>query len=186
MRNFVRSIAVAAALVAPLSVASAQKSSDGSFGVGTRELSVGLLGGSSGNYGIGAGAAFEVGVKELAPNFTLGLGAFVGFTSKSEGVSGYSYTARTIPIAAVGNVHYKLQDQPKLDLYGGLNVGFVHYSFSSSDAYFNGYNYGSSSDLALGVDIGARYDFAPKVAGFVQLSGGSAFPLYFVGLTFKM
>lgn len=183
MRKFVRSLALVAALAAPLSIASAQSG----FGVGSKLFSVGLLGGGASNYGIGAGAAFEVGVKDFTPELSLGIGGFVGFTHRSDSYFTTSISSTTIPIAAIGNVHYKLKDQPKLDLYGGLNLGFVHYSFSTDYPGYTAGSYGGgSSSLALGLDVGARYDFAPKVAGFVQLSGGSNFPLYFLGLTFKM
>ena len=184
MRKFVRSLALVAGLAAPLSIASAQ----GGFGVGSKLFSVGLLGGSTG-YGLGAGAAFEVGIKDFTPEVSLGIGGFAGFTQKTVNygvvASNYSYTLRSIPVAAIGNVHYKIKDQPKLDLYGGLNLGFVKYSYSSSVTGFNSDNLGSS-DVALGLNVGARYDLTSSVAGLLQLSGGSNFPLYFVGVTFKM
>jgi hypothetical protein len=111
----------------------------------------------------------------------------VGYTSKSyDYLVGYSYKWTTIPIAAIANAHYKMADQPKVDLYGGLSLGFVHYSYSSDYAGFNSSSVGGSSDLALGINVGGRYDFTPNVAGVLQLSGGSHFPLYFLGLTFKM
>ena len=180
MRKFVRSLALVAALAAPLSVAHAQ------FATGSKLFSVGLLGGGT-NFGIGAGVAFEVGVKELAPDFTLGVGGFVGFTQKSYdcGVT-CSYKFRAIPIAAIGNVHYKIKDQPKLDVYGGLSLGFTNYSSSSDFAGFNSSNFGASSGLGFGAQVGARYDFAPNIAGLVQLGGGSNTALYLLGLTFKM
>lgn len=184
MRNFVRTLAVCAALAAPLSAAAAQGSE---FKVGTKLLSVGLLGGGTG-FGIGAGAAYEVGVKELAPEWTLGVGGFVGFTQKSYTCgAACDYTFRAIPIDAVGNVHYKMKDNPKLDLYGGLSIGFTNFSASSS---VNGFDYGlygnTNSGLGIGGQIGARYDLTPKLNGFLQLGGGSNTAVYFVGLTFKM
>ena len=184
MRKFVRSFVIAAALVAPLSVASAQ--GDG-FKVGTKILSIGLLGGGTG-FGIGAGAAYEVGVKELAPEWTLGVGGFVGFTSKSYDCGpACSYSFRAIPIDAIGNVHYRMKDNPKLDLYGGLSVGFTNFSASSS---VNGFDYGlygnTNSGLGIGGQVGARYDFTPKLGGFLQLGGGSNTAVYFIGVNFKM
>lgn len=183
MRKFVRSLALVAALAAPLSIASAQ---GGNFGVGSKIFSVGLLGGGTG-FGIGGGAAFEVGVKELAPDFTLGVGGFVGYTQKSYNYSStYNQTVRAIPIAAIGNVHYKIKDQPKLDLYAGLSLGFTNISVSSDFPGFNSNTSAYSSGLGFGGQVGARYDFTPKVAGFVQLGGGSNTAVYFLGLTFKM
>ncbi|MEP6764680.1 MAG: outer membrane beta-barrel protein [Gemmatimonadaceae bacterium] len=183
MRKFVRSLALVAGLAAPLSIASAQ---GGNFGVGSKILSVGLLGGGN-NFGIGGGVAFEVGAKELAPDFTLGVGGFIGFTQKTYDCSiGCTYTFRAIPIAAIGNVHYKLKDQPKLDLYGGLSLGFTNYSSSSSYTGFNSDNFGASSGLGFGLQVGARYNLTDKVAGMLQLGGGSNTALYFLGLTFKM
>jgi len=161
------------------------------FGVGSKLLSVGLTGGGAANYGLGIGAQYEVGFKELSPTLTLGLGATVGYSSKSfdYGVfSGtrYNYSWTTIPVGAIGNVHWKIPSQPKLDLYGGLSLGYAFYSFSSD---FDGFDSGSvsgTSDLLLGLNVGARYQFAPKFQGMMQLSGGDNLSLYQIGLSFRM
>ena len=185
MRNFVRSIALVAALAAPLSLASAQKGGDAVFNVGSKLLSVGVIGGGSG-FGVGAAVAYEVGVKELAPDWTLGVGGFVGFTSKSYGYTTYDYTVRAIPIAAIGNVHYKIKDQPKVDVYGGLSIGFTNISVSSDNSAFNDSFSAYSSGLGIGGQVGVRYAFSPKVLGLVQLGGGSNTSVFLAGLSFKM
>jgi uncharacterized protein YraI len=161
------------------------------FGVGSKLLSVGLTGGGAANYGLGIGAQYEVGFKELSPALTLGIGATVGYSTRSfdYGVFGgtrYSYNWTTIPVGAIGNVHWKIPSQPKLDLYGGLSLGYAFYSFSSD---FDGFDSGSvsgTSDLLLGLNVGARYQFAPKFQGMMQLSGGDNLSLYQIGLSFRM
>ncbi|WP_353267681.1 SH3 domain-containing protein [Gemmatimonas sp.] len=161
------------------------------FGVGSKLLSVGLTGGGAANYGLGIGAQYEVGFKELSPSLTLGLGATVGYSSRSFDYgtfrgTRYSYNWTTIPVGAIGNVHWKIPSQPKLDLYGGLSLGYAFYSFSSDFDDFDSRSVSGTSDLLLGINVGARYQFAPKFQGMMQLSGGDNLSLYQIGLSFRM
>jgi hypothetical protein len=176
---------------APAPSPSTAKPVGDTFGIGSRLLSVGLTGGGAANYGLGLGAQFEVGFKEIAPNVTLGIGATVGYSSRSfdYGIFGgtrYRYNWTTIPVGAIGNAHFKIESQPKLDLYGGLSLGYAFYSFSSEFTGFDSGTVSGTSDLLLGVNVGARYQFAPKVQGMVQMSGGSNLSFYQIGASFRM
>jgi len=188
MNNRFRTFAVAAALLIP-SIAFAQSTSTSTstrpFGLGSRIASVGIL--TGGDYeGFGIGGSFEVGVKELTPTLSLGVGAFAGFV---RGDLGFNFGNVTqIPVMAIGNVHLDIPSLPKLDLYGGLSLGILRTSLSVDfdDDEFGGFGDGSLSntELGLGIQVGARYAFTPRAMGFAQL-GVNDIPLLYAGLSFK-
>lgn len=156
-------LALAAAAAVPASSAMAQ----GEFTPGTKIASVGLLSAGNGG-GTGIGGAFEFSMLELAPNLNLGIGGSVGYYSR--------FSVTSIPLYANGNVHLALPSVPELDLYAGLAVGVVR---------FSGDGVSGTSDLFIGVNLGGRYYFTPKVAGFAQLGVGDV-PELFLGVTFKL
>lgn len=170
MRNSFRSLAVAvlATVALPLSSAVAQ----GAFTPGQKMVSVGLL--SDG--GTGVAGSFEYSLLELAPNLTLGIGGTVGYFSQDAGVFG-DFTS--MPILANGNVHLVLPDVPQLDLYGGISVGIIRYSY---DDNFSGLGADfSDSDTAVGFNIGGRWMFTPKFGAFAQLGLADSPELYLGG-----
>lgn len=170
MRKSIRTFAVAvlATVALPLSSAVAQ----GAFTPGTKMLSVGML--SDG--GTGVAGSFEYGVLEFAPNITLGIGGTVGYFSQDAGIFG-DFTS--MPILANGNVHLALPDVPQLDLYGGLAVGIIRYSY---DDNFSGVGADfSDSDTVVGFNVGGRWMFTPKFGAFAQLGLGDVPELYIGG-----
>lgn len=182
MTNRFRSITVAAALLVP-ALATAQSTTK-AFGTSSRIFNVGIL--TGGDYeGFGIGASFEKGVYEFTPSLTLGLGAFAGFVKGDVGQSnGFEYNVTQIPVMAIGNVHLAIPSQPNLDVYGGLSLGIVRFSSSFDGAAPTGFDDASSSDLGLGIQVGARYAFTPKVTAFGQL-GVNDIPLLYAGLSFN-
>lgn len=182
MTNRFRSLAVAAALLVP-ALATAQSSSP-AFSKASRIFNVGLL--TGGDYeGFGAGISFEKGAYEFSPTLSLGLGASVGFLRGDVGLSNsFEYNVTQIPIMAIGNVHLALPSQPKLDLYGGLSLGVVRTSVSYDGTAPNTFDGASDSDLGVGIQIGARYAFTPRVTGFGQL-GANDIPLLYAGFSFN-
>lgn len=168
MRNSFRSLAVAvlATVALPLSSAVAQ----GAFTPGTKMVSVGLL--SDG--GTGVAGSFEYSLLELAPNLTLGIGGTVGYFSESN----LGFSRSSMPILANGNVHLALPDVPQLDLYGGIAVGIVRFSY---DTGFPGRNDASDSDTVVGVNVGGRWMFTPEFGAFAQLGLGDVPELYLGG-----
>lgn len=182
MTNRIRSLAAAAALLVP-GIVSAQAAAK-SFGMGSRIVSVGIL--TGGDYdGLGIGGAFEVGVYEFTPSVSLGVGAFGGFVKGDANLTnGFKYDITQVPIMAIGNVHLAVPSQPKLDLYGGMSFGIVSTRFSYEGAAPNGFDGDTDSDIGIGLQVGARYAFTPRVTAFGQL-GANDIPLLFAGLTFK-
>jgi hypothetical protein len=166
------SFAAATALTVPLATASAQ---DSAFGIGTKLFNVGLF--ADGGTGLGAG--FEVGVLDLAPRVTLGIGGTFGFWSDS----GPGFDVTSIPVLANANVHYTLPDLPQLDLFGGASLGIIRYDVDY-DLPGGGPRDDGETDTVFGVNLGARYEFTSKVGGIVQLGIGDI-PELFLGVSFK-
>jgi hypothetical protein len=159
-------VALAAAALVPLTSASAQNAA---FGVGTKILDLGLVVDDP----TGFAGAFEVGLLELAPNLTLGVGGTGSYQSESN----FSLTW----IAAMANVHYSLPDMPKLDLFAGAALGI---SRVSSDVLEDLGLDGSSSDVGVGINLGARYMFTDKIGGIVRLGIEDA-PDLILGVSIK-
>lgn len=189
MKNLVRALTVAAAVAVAPSIMLAQKNQ---FEVGSKVLSVGLLlGGTSYTYGsggIGLGAGLEVGVGEIAKQVRLGVGGFLGYQHDSDGLFGNNFSVSSILVAGFVNGHYQLRQVPKLDLYAGPVLGISRQSVNYDNKCEISIKYdcnNSSSDPAVGVQTGARYEFTPGVLGSIQLSVGTRLPLANAGIAFK-
>ncbi len=160
-------VALAAAALVPFASASAQ---DAAFGVGTKLVNLGIVTGPT-----GFGGGVEVGLLELAPNITLGVGGT--FAYQSQDVLGFN--ASTTWIVGNANVHYAIPSLPELDLFGGLSLGIARTSVETilgSD--------GSASTTVVGINLGGRYMFTPKLGGFAQLGLADA-PELFLGVSIK-
>ena len=184
MINRARAVAVAAALALP-AIASAQ---DRQFDVGTKLFNVGLLLGSESYGSVGAGGGFEVGFKNIENQVILGLGGSIGVLRSSfDGVLGTGYSQTSVPILGFVHGHYQLENVPKLDLYAGPAAGISLTRFS----YDNGYCGtlvdcdSNNSDVAVGVQAGARWALTPTVLGWAQVAGGTNMPFGNIGISFK-
>jgi hypothetical protein len=161
-------LGLAAALVLPVASAAAQKAAP-AFGKGAKILDLGIV---TDPTGLGAGLA--VGLLELAPNLTLGVGGT--FAYQSESFLGVDVSSTWI--AGVGNVHYTIPDLPALDLFGGAVLGIVRGSVSGGGESV------SDSEVGFGLNLGARYMFTPKIGGVVRL-GIEDVPDLFLGVSIK-
>ena len=161
-------LGLAAALVLPVVSASAQKAAP-SFGKGAKVLDLGIVADDPNGF---AGAV-EVGLLELAPNLTLGVGALGSYQRESS----ISLTW----IAGQANVHYSLPDLPALDLFGGAALDISRVSIDGLESI--GID-GSNSEFGVGITFGARYMFTPKIGGTVRLGIEDA-PDLILGLSIK-
>ncbi|WP_291161323.1 outer membrane beta-barrel protein [Gemmatimonas sp. UBA7669] len=169
----------AAAVLAIPSMASAQAT--GPFEVGSKVGSIGFMAG--GDYeGAGLGVQGEVGFKKLG-NTVLGLGGFVGIQRDSETVFGSKYTSTVIPIMAIGNVHFPIASQPKLDLFAGASLGFVSVNVEVEGTGLGDFDAGDS-DIGFGIQGGARYNLSNKLSLMGQVGVGDI-PLIFAGVSIK-
>lgn len=190
MKNLVRAVALAAAVAAAPSVLLAQKNQ---FEVGSKVLNVGVVIGDEVGGGIGLGAGFEVGIKDIAGQVRLGIGGAVSILRNDYGTGvrtptyTYEYTNTVMPIVVFVNGHYQLEQVPKLDLFAGPVVGITRYS-TKSEVRTGGSttaSTASSSDPAIGIQAGGRYELAPRIAASAQLSAGNNLPFLTAGIAIK-
>lgn len=172
--------AVGATMIAVPAMMSAQ-STEG-FTKGSRVASLGVMLGGD-NDGIGLGGMAEVGVLPLG-KFTLGVGGMLGFQRDSESALGTKITVTSMPIMAIGNVHFPVASQPRLDLYAGASVGFIRVSADVEGTGSLGGVDASNTDSGFGIQGGARYKLAGGTSVFGQVGFGDI-PLIFGGISFK-
>lgn len=188
MISRVRAFAVAAALASLPALASAQ---DKQFEVGTKLLNVGVIVGSESYGSFGVGGGLEVGFKDIQGKVTLGIGGSIGFARSSYGnaFGNFGYTTTAVPILGFVHGHYQVPTVPKLDLYAGPALGVSLARFSYDDGYCAGSNSafcsGNASDVAGGIQAGARWALTPAVLGWAQVSGGTRMPFLNAGVSFK-
>lgn len=177
LKKIIGTMAVAALLAAPTHEAAAQ-----AFQKGSKVLSLGVMAG--GDYeGFGGGGSFEVGILEIAPKIKLGVGGLIGYVRDSESFGLSDYTLSVMPIMAIGNVHFEVPNQPKLDLYAGASAGIIRVSYSGDFVGIPGVS-ASDSDTGFGIQGGIRYGVNDKTSLMGQIGFGDI-PLLFAGVSFK-
>ena len=122
-------------------------------------------------------------------NGAITLGGYGAFTSGSMTyrAPGYSSSASYthILLGFRGMFHY--QFAPKLDTYAGLMLGYHigSTSYSNSGPMGSHSNSGlTGSGFDIGVLLGARYFFTPRIGAFTEL--GYSLPYWNLGVTFKL
>ena len=119
-------------------------------------------------------------------NGAITLGGYLAYTSANYSYLGGPSTSASHTVLGVrGMFHY--QFVPKLDTYAGLMLGYHIASASSATAgpmgsYSNSGLTGSGFDI--GVILGARYFFTPRIGAFTEL--GYSLPYWNLGVTFKL
>ena len=158
--------------------ASAQTRGAPIFGVGYTDIGPVIGLGNLGEASVSFGGRFERGIKALP---TLGngmLGIQVGAQYYSWSSGGYSI--RWIPIGVTANYHFKL-DEPKIDPFAGLGLGYTSVSCSFSGT---GSCSAYDSEIYLIARAGVRYFFSPSMALYGDVGAGGA--TLNVGLMFKL
>jgi hypothetical protein len=183
MRWQATTLALTSALVVGIADTSAAQSAPNSgFGAGTRLVSVGLLAG--GDYsGTGIGGQVEWGVRNVGRT-TLSLGAFAGVQRKSTGAGSLEVTTSAVPVMAMGNIHFPMGSNDRVDVFAGASVGIVRISVKSEVG-----NVGSSSasdtNTGGGVQVGVRYRAASRLSLMGQL-GLVDLPLIMAGVSLRL
>ncbi len=141
-------------------------------GVLSAGLALGGINGSAGSMSIPPiFGGFDYGI---APDISVGAMAAYYQASASYGYGvdrKYSYTT----VAGRGDYHFgRFVPVEKLDLYGGLLLGYSIVSVSSSSSTFGGSAGSSASSnlLVWGANVGARYFFSKALAAQVELGVG--------------
>ncbi|MDO4771113.1 opacity family porin [Porphyromonas sp.] len=100
-------------------------------------------------------------------NGSIGAGAYIGYTSYK--IKDSNLSANYTILGARGAYHHELH--PKVDTYAGMIVGLA---FSNGELLKDkdfGRSY-SSTKLAYGVFVGARYMFVENIGAFAELGWG--------------
>ena len=122
-------------------------------------------------------ASFEHGVAKLGPG-TVGVGAILSYQGSSysvtDGFGTWKESWNTTYFAVRGTWHPDVLNTDKYDVYGALQLGYVHfgYSYSGTGFYSGASNTGGSSlnsGLALGLAVGGRYYLSKSIGLFGEL-----------------
>ena len=141
------------------------------------------IGLNSGYGGLGGatlplGASFEVGVTDA-----ISVGGFADYTSFK--YSGFDYGWSFLYFGARGSYHVNELlkiNSDKLDVYGGLGLGYYTASYSGPTGSTYGGAYGGS--IFFSGFIGGRYYFTDNIGAVLELGGGGVSNIK-AGLTFK-
>ena len=143
------------------------------------------------NFGFGAGYYYAGGTPIIASadimlNDAFSVGPYVGFTSWGYRSFGYKWNYTFIDFGARGAYHFSKHlnmNTDKLDLYGGVILGFVVSSFDDNTGTPYTDPYGST--LRGGIVGGARYYFGNSFGVNGEVGLGGMTPLL-LGITFKL
>lgn len=135
---------------------------NGAFNKGDKLLNVGIGINSYYSGGIPFGASLEFGVTDQ-----ISVGGSVDYLSSSYS-AGFKFT--TIYIGARANYHFNEilnLESDKVDVYGGLTLGYRSFSWGDKDFAGLGNSYGSG--IYFGGLVGGKYYFSDKIGAFLEL-----------------
>lgn len=148
---------------------------------GDKLLNLGLGLGSYYGGGVPIGASLEFGVTD-----NISVGPQIDYYSWSYGYVGYKWRYTFIPIGVRGSYHANELlnlNNDKLDLYGGVSLGYYISKYSDNTGYTGTYDNAYGGRAFLGVHVGGRYYFKPNLGGFAELGYGVS--TLKVGVAFK-
>jgi hypothetical protein len=141
------------------------------------------------NVGIGAGYYYAGGVPLIASaewfvTDKISVGPYIGYTTWNHNYFSNDYRYTFLDIGGRGSYHFSELfgiTNEKVDVYGGVFLGFTTSSYSGPNnaGYVDAYG----NRVSTGLHAGARYYFAPKIAGYGELGLGMS--TLAVGLTFR-
>lgn len=134
------------------------------------------------------GLPFEIGVDYGIGN-DISVGGAVNYLSDTTTVYQVKRTYTAIGVFARGNYHFnRILKLPKeLDLYAGLSLGYVSWSYRASVSNEIGVNYSDSNSTPLGFSgqFGGRYFFTNNWALNLEFGGGNTFNGGKIGVTYR-
>jgi hypothetical protein len=181
MTNRIRTILVAAAVMALPGMASAQ---DRTLNVGYTDIGAVIGLGNIGEAGFAIGGRFERIIRELPElgTGTVGLQVSADMYTYDWGTNS-AYTFRYIPIGVTGNYHFNLENK-KLVPFVGVGLGYSILSCSYDDDNVFGIDLCPNSGIYFIGKAGARYFFSEKMALYGDVGAGAA--TLNIGLVFKV
>lgn len=151
-------------IIATVVVSSFTFAQNGAFKNGDKLLNVGIGVNSYYQGGIPVGASFEVGVTDA-----ISVGGNIDYLSSDYGAgAGSKFTA--LYFGARANYHFNEIlniESDKVDVYGGLNLGYRSFSWKNDFDGDYGKSYGSG--LYLGALVGGKYYFSDNIGAFLEL-----------------
>jgi hypothetical protein len=163
------------------SVSRAQSSSDG-FAKGDNVVNLGIglgtpffSGGYSSSLPINPTISFEHGIGNA-----ISVGAELSYATAKDSYYGIKYSATYV--GARGSYHFgdALQLDKKIDLYGGVGLGYVIVSVSDNTDHLAA----TGSAAGYGLYAGGKYYFAPSTAVYAEL-GYQSLSYLNIGIAFK-
>jgi len=170
-----------------------------SFEKGTNVISAGV--GIGGHYGASGfyssqspaiGINYEKGLLEdVGPGIISG-GFYIGYKSLTYhydyGYSNYYYDWKwSYTIIGLRAAYHMPLDNDKLDVYGGIMIGFNNLKFTekTNDPNYYDYHYSNSYNSYLNTTLfaGGRYYFTEKLGGFAEVGYGIAYLT--IGINYK-
>ncbi|MDR7129707.1 hypothetical protein J2X69_002052 [Algoriphagus sp. 4150] len=156
------------------------------FEKGDKVVSFGIgLGSSIGNYSTSSqlpalSAQYEQGVWDIGGPGVISLGGYIGYKAFKYDYSSSSYSYEQkwdyILLGVRSAYHWNGHNVDKLDLYGGLMLGYylLNYSYSDSNgSSTGGDSYSNTGGLSL--YLGSRYYFTGNLAAFAEAGYGVAY-----------
>jgi outer membrane protein W len=183
-RHLSKMVVAIACLAMAAQTAAAQSKGGGAFGMGYTDIGptvgIGNLNGASASFG----GRFEHAIKQLPDmgNGMLGIQVAAQYYSWDYAAGPYSWSVKNIPIGVTGNYHFHL-DEPKIDPFVGLGLGYNIYSCSYGGPTISGSCSYSSGIYFIG-RAGARYFFSPTMAAYGDVGAGGA--TLNLGVMFKL
>lgn len=157
-------------------------SSFAQFNKGDKLLNLGIGVNSYYSGGIPLSTSFEVGITD-----EISVGVGLDYLSHRYNALGTKYGFSAIYFGGRGSYHFsKLLNvkSEELDIYGGASLGFRRFAWKDNNNFASlGNSYGSG--LFLGIHVGARYYFTPKVGGFFEVGAGGSSNAR-LGLAFRL
>ncbi len=139
---------------------------NGAYKKGDNLLNIGVGVNSYYSGGIPLGASYEVGVTD-----DISVGANVDYLSHKYGYLNSNLKFTALYFGARASYHFNNLlniSNEKVDLYGGLTLGYRSFSWKDSDGDYDfGGSYGSG--LYFGGYIGGKYFFSENIGAFVEL-----------------
>lgn len=136
---------------------------NGAFSNGDKLLNIGIGVNSHYSGGIPVGASLEFGITD-----DISVGANLDYLSHKY-TGGSKFTA--VYFGARANYHFNTLlniENDRVDLYGGLTLGYRSFSWKDSDfGDLLGKSYGSQ--IYLGALIGGKYYFSNNIGAFIEL-----------------
>ena len=171
-------VALACLALVGQSAAAQARGGSGSFNANYTDIGPVIGLGGLGDANVSFGGRFEHAIKAL-PDLGNGiLGIEVGFDYWS--YSNSFASVKYMPFGVTANYHFRVQDEPKIDPFVGLGLGYEIINCSNTVGSFHCNN----SDLYFIGRAGARYFFAPNMAFYGDVGAGAA--TLNLGIMFKI